>query len=37
LNRHLANAFKRRVIERAAISLHREAYTRTSSTCCLTY
>src|SRR5262245_39353965 len=37
LNRHPANAFKRRVIECAAISLHREAHTRTSSICCLTY
>ena len=37
LDRHLADRFQRRVIEGAAISLHLEANTRTSSMCCLTY
>jgi hypothetical protein len=37
LNRHPANGFQRRVIEGAAISLHREAHNRTPSLCCLTY
>ena len=37
LNRHLADGFQRRVIESAAVSLHRGENTRISSICCLTF